>query len=172
MIKKSIIFFVILAVIAIVSLAYYYLIYKPAQVADATFMEGASCTIDGKAGKVVNGVCVPAPRGATSSGVPFFKVGDNIYLNKDYSHPSLPSVLDIGVYSSPVATGPNLLGIVRKDWYPGVPIGTFIENAGTDFYKIKVNNLQTWEYKNGFTTTIKKQTGDIYILKSAVSQLP
>lgn len=50
---------IILAVIGVLWLAYYYLIYKPAH---PDIKEGERCTTDdGKIGSVKNGVCVPVP---------------------------------------------------------------------------------------------------------------
>lgn len=57
--NKTLIVILILAVIAIVSALYYFLVYIPAQ-AGPSIMDGSPCKIGGKIpGTVKNGTCVP-----------------------------------------------------------------------------------------------------------------
>lgn len=174
--KKTIIISIV--ILAIVGLAWYFLIYLPSQSepdAPGAPAEGSPCSTSTSGrqpidGTIINGVCV---KNIPSTSLEF-KKGDNVYINQGYENSGVPNPsLDIPLFSYPaaVAGGTYLLGVTRKDWNAGKSIGKFIEVAGTTgYYKISVNGLQIWKFSNGFTTQIEKLTQDIFIEAAAVKK--
>lgn len=135
-----------IVILALIGLAYYFLIAK------------------GTAKKYTIG-----SNGNGTPSVPPIKVGDDAYLNAAVGYYA-GNGSGIPVYNKSVAApaGNFLEGTTRADWYSG-PIGKVVE-IKPGWIKVTVNDLQIWKFifGTGYTTNIAKLTGDYWFSDKAI----
>lgn len=159
---------------------WYHFVYKPENAGSGTGNnEGDTCTTSGgKAGVLdSNGSCIentPTPRPSNLSPVtlPF---GNNVYLNLSAPQGSMGQNDRIGtpVYTYPYSgTNDYLIGLISRTAYAGKIIGTFIANAGTDFSKIKIKNINIWHNTSPVYPYAPLPDGEYFVKNDAIQKTP
>lgn len=126
----------IIGILIILSVAYYFLIFRPARLK--------------RKGTETSG------SGNNSTPTPYdppINVGENAFLRTDVGNPAGDTYSGIPVYRQPIADGPGtyLEGVSRPDWLGGNAIGRVVEKKN-GWIKANLNNYQIWKYYVSLTT--------------------
>lgn len=155
---------IFLAVVILIGIAYYFIVYKKSAPSAATGIPSGSGTsphitgiVPTEAGNSVIGNQIITNQASN------FNKGDNVYINNSYNSDN------VYVYTYPKADGLYLIGDSRHSWWGAQPIGKFVEMAGANWAKITVSGFQIYQYPSNNITKISQ---DVFVPIAEIATQP